>query len=70
MLEHAHGPAYLVRHRELQRAVLDYADTVAYERRTGSLTADALDRLTAAVADLDELRRAYIRGDRPRRSTS
>lgn len=68
MLEHVHGPAYLTRHRELQRAVVDYAETVAHERRTGTLTVDALDRLSAAVADLQQLRQAYIRGAVPRRS--
>ena len=67
-LEHVHGPAWQARHRELQRAVLDYADTVAHERRTGTLSADALDRLVAAVTALQELRRAYIRGTAPDRS--
>lgn len=67
-LEHVHGPAYLARHRELQRAVTDYAETVAYERRTGSLSVGALDRLSLAVDELHKLRQAYIRGAAPRRS--
>lgn len=67
MLEHVHGPAYLARHRELERAVQDYAETVAHERRTGSLSVEALDRLAAAVDELHKLRQVYIRGEAPRR---
>lgn len=61
-LEHVHGPAFKAAYREAQRTVLDYAEEVAIGRSSGSLTAAALDRLTAAQKRLDKLRQAYIRG--------
>lgn len=60
MIEYAHGPAFLARYREQQRAVLDYAETVAHGRQTGTLTRDDLDALVTAQAELDRLRHAYI----------
>lgn len=60
MLEHVHGPAFMLRYRNAQRAVLDHAESVADGRRNGTLTKDALDQLAAAQSELDKLRRAYI----------
>lgn len=67
-LEHVHGPAFIRRYREAQRAVLDRAEEVAIGRTSGSLSAAAIDRLTDAQKQLDELRQAYIRGTTPARS--
>ena len=67
-LEHVHGPAFLKAYRDAQRAVLDRAEAIAHGRRSGTLSAADLDRLTAAQRRLDELRQAYIRGTTPDRS--
>lgn len=61
-LEHVHGPAFLARMRDAQKLVLNRAETVADGRRTGSLSAAALDRLVDAQRELDRLRRLYITG--------
>lgn len=64
-LEHVHGPAFKARMRDAQRAVLDYAETVAHGRRNGTLTTAALDKLVDAQTDLDRLRTVYLRGIDP-----
>lgn len=46
---------------DLQRAVLDAAERVAAGRRSGSLTADDLDRLAEADEDYRRHRRDYLR---------
>lgn len=61
-LEHVHGPAFMLRYRDAQRAVLDRAEAVADGRRNGSLSAAALDRLADAQSDLDRLRKLYVTG--------
>lgn len=67
-LEHVHGPAFLRRYRDAQRAVLDRAEQVAAGRTNGTLSVAAIDRLTDAQKQLDQLRQAYIRGTTPDRS--
>lgn len=69
-LEHVHGPAFMLRYREAQRAVLDRAEEVAAGRRQGSLSAAALDRLTEAQSELSRYREAYIRGTDPDAATA
>lgn len=64
-LEHVHGPAFLVHYREAQRAVLDRAEEVAIGRTSGTLTAEAIDRLAEADRRLQRFRLAYIDGTSP-----
>lgn len=59
-LEHVHGPEFLARMRDAQRHVLARAEAVADGRRSGSLSAAAIDRLVDAQSDLDRLRRLYL----------
>ena len=59
-LEHVHGPEFLARMRDAQRLVLARAEAVADGRRSGSLSAAAIDRLVDAQSDLDRLRRLYL----------
>lgn len=61
-LDHVHGPAFMLRWRDAQRAVLDRAEAVADGRRNGSLSTQALDQLAAAQAELSRYRRLYITG--------
>ena len=61
-LDHVHGPAFMLRYRDAQRLVLARAEEVADGRRSGSLSAAALDRLVEAQSDLDRLRRLYLTG--------
>lgn len=61
-LEHVHGPAFMSRYRDAQRLVLARAEAVADGRRSGSLSADSIDRLVEAQRDLDRLRKLYISG--------
>lgn len=64
-LDHVHGPAFMARYRQAQRAVLDYAEQVADGRRDGTLTKAALDRLVESQTDLDRLRAAYLQATDP-----
>lgn len=61
-LDYIHGPAFKLRYRDAQRAVLNRAEAVADGRRSGSLSAAAIDRLVDAQGDLDRLRRLYLSG--------
>lgn len=61
-LEHVHGPAFKARMRDAQRLVLARAEAVSDGRRSGSLSAAALDRLVDAQRDLDRLRKLYVTG--------
>lgn len=61
-LEHVHGPAFMSRYRDAQKLVLARAEAVADGRRSGSLSAAAIDHLVAAQRDLDRLRKLYLTG--------
>lgn len=61
-LEHVHGPAFLLRYRDAQRAVLAEAEAIVYARRNGTLSTAALQRLESHQDELDRLRGLYLRG--------
>lgn len=61
-LEHVHGPAFMLRYRDAQRAVLAEAEAIVYARRNGTLSAAALQRLGTHQDEVDRLRGVYLRG--------